>query len=98
MNIRETLAYCHDVKKKNDGLLWYHDILQYIKDQQYPKHAIKNDKRTTWRMVTSFVIDSGILYSEGQNQVLLLCMDVSEAKTILEETDEGIYGIHANRH
>ena len=43
-----------------------------------------------------FILDDEILYNKGWDQVLLWCVDAFEAKRILEEVYEGIYGIHAN--
>ena len=98
MSIYTTPVYCHSIEKENDGLPWYYDILCYIKDQQYPKQATENDKRTIRRLAMGFVLDGKILYKRGHDQVLLRCVDTPEAKKILEEVHEGIYGMHANGH
>ena len=45
-----------------------------------------------------FVLDGKILYKRSHDQVLLRCIDILEAKKILEEVHEGICGIHANGH
>ena len=98
MSIYTTLVHCHSVKKEKDGLPWYYDILCYIKDQQYPKQATENDKRTIRRLAIGFILDGKILYKRGHDQVLLRCVDTLEAKKILEEVYEGICGTHANGH
>ena len=33
MNICSTSAHCQYIEEEKNGLPWYHDILQYIKDQ-----------------------------------------------------------------
>ena len=46
----------------------------------------------------SFFSDGEILYKKGKHQMLLRCVDVGEAKRILEEVHEGTCGSHASRH
>ena len=46
LEVRESQAHCACVQREPDGNPWYHDILRYIKDQQYPELANDNDKRT----------------------------------------------------
>ncbi|XP_040930082.1 uncharacterized protein [Gossypium hirsutum] len=38
MSIYETSAYCYNIEedKEKDDHLWYHDILQYIRNREYP--------------------------------------------------------------
>ena len=43
-------------------------------------------------------MDGEVLYKKGKDQVLLRCVDASEAKRIVEEIHEGICGMHANGH
>ena len=85
MSIYTTPVYCYSIEKENDGLPWCYDILCYIKDQQYPKQATENDKRTIRRLAMGFVLDGKILYKKGHDQVLLRCVNTPEAKKILEE-------------
>ncbi|XP_012461380.1 uncharacterized protein LOC105781384 [Gossypium raimondii] len=96
MSIYEVLAHCFSIEKESDGRPWFHDILEYIKNQRYPKQVIENNKRTIRRIVVGFVIDGDILYKRGMNQMLLRCMDAIEARKILEEIHEGICKTHAN--
>ena len=35
---------------------------------------------------------------KGKDQILLRCVDSSEANRIVEEIHEGVYGTHANGH
>ena len=71
MSIYTTLVHYQNIREKKDGLPWYHDILSHIRDQQYPKHAIKNDKKTIGRMAIGFVLDKEILYKKSCDQLLL---------------------------
>ena len=64
LEVRESQAYCTCVQGEPDGNPWYHDILRYIKDQQYPKLANDNDKRTLRRLPMGFFLDEDILYKK----------------------------------
>ncbi|KAK5782620.1 hypothetical protein PVK06_037125 [Gossypium arboreum] len=71
MSIYEVPAHCCSIEKEADGRPWFHDILEYIKNQSYPEQANENDKRTIRRMAAGFVLDRDILYKRGKDQVLL---------------------------
>ncbi|KAK5824409.1 hypothetical protein PVK06_019181 [Gossypium arboreum] len=96
MSIYEVPAHCCSIEKEADGRPWFHDILEYIKNQSYPEQVNENDKRTIRRMAAGFVLDGNILYKRGKDQVLLRCVDDVEARKILEDVHEGICGTHAN--
>ena len=40
LEVRESQAHWAYVQEEPDGNPWYHDILRYVKDQQYPKFAM----------------------------------------------------------
>ena len=44
LKVRKSQAHCTYIQKKPDENPWYHDILRYVRDQQYLE--ITNDKRT----------------------------------------------------
>ena len=46
LEVQKLQAHCACIQKEPDGNPWYHDILRYVKDQQYPNLANGNDKRT----------------------------------------------------
>ena len=98
LEVRESQAHCACIQGEPDGNHWYHDILRYIKDQQYPKLANDNDKRTLRRLAMRFFLDKDILYKKGKDQILLRCVDVNEAKKIVHEIHEGVCGTHASGH
>ena len=52
LEIRESQTHCACIQEEPDGNPWYHNILRYVKDQQYPKLANDNDKRTLRRLAT----------------------------------------------
>ncbi|XP_052481430.1 uncharacterized protein LOC128035548 [Gossypium raimondii] len=97
MSIYETPAHCCNIEEEGkDDCPWYQNILQYVKDREYPNQATENDKRTLRRMAIEYVLDGEVLYKRRKDQVLLRCVDAVEAKKILEEVHEGICGTHAN--
>ncbi|KAA3473964.1 RNA-directed DNA polymerase (Reverse transcriptase), Ribonuclease H [Gossypium australe] len=57
----------------------------------------KDDHPWTFkRLASDYLLDGEILYKIRKDQVLLRCVDAVEAKKILEEVHQGIYGTHAN--
>ena len=50
------------------------------------------------RLAMGFLLDGEVLYKKGKDQVLLRCVNSSEANKIVEEIHEGICGTHANGH
>ncbi|XP_016740173.1 uncharacterized protein [Gossypium hirsutum] len=98
MSIYEALAYCCNIddEEEKDYHLWYHNILRYIKNREYPDQTTENEKKTLRRLANDYVLDREILYRRGKDQVLLRCVDAVEARQILEEVHEGVCGTHAN--
>ncbi|KAA3467624.1 Retrotransposable element Tf2 [Gossypium australe] len=83
-------------EEEKDDHPWYHDILRYMKNREYPDQATENDKRVLIRLANNYILDGEILYKRRKDQVLLRCVDAVEAKKILEEVHEGVYRTHAN--
>ncbi|XP_012461618.1 uncharacterized protein LOC105781645 [Gossypium raimondii] len=48
------------------------------------------------KLTVGFVLDGDILYKRGKDQVLMRCVDAAEARKILEEVHEEIFGTHAS--
>ncbi|KAA3467800.1 RNA-directed DNA polymerase (Reverse transcriptase), Ribonuclease H [Gossypium australe] len=97
MSVYETPTHSYNIKEEEeDDHPWYHDILRYVKNHEYPSQATENDKRTLRRLANDYVLDGEILYKMRKDQVLLRCVDTVEAKKILEEVHEGVCGTHAN--
>ncbi|KAK8578866.1 hypothetical protein V6N12_069210 [Hibiscus sabdariffa] len=97
MSMYEVPAHCYNVEEeRSNEHPWYHDILQYIKNHEYPEQATDNEKRTLRRLASEYILDGEILYKRRKDQVLLRCVDEVEAKKILEEVHEGVCGTHAN--
>ncbi|KAA3454324.1 Retrovirus-related Pol polyprotein from transposon 17.6 [Gossypium australe] len=48
ISILEVPAHCYNVEEEErDDHPWYHDVLQYVKNREYPEHATKNEKKDT---------------------------------------------------
>ena len=45
-----------------------------------------------------FFLDGDILYKKSKDQILLRCVDAEDAKKIVHEIHEGVYGTHASGH
>ena len=67
LEVREAQAHYACVQGEPDGNLWYHDILRYVKDQQYPKFSNDNDKRTLRRLAMRFFLDEDVLYKKSKD-------------------------------
>ncbi|KAK5844792.1 hypothetical protein PVK06_000933 [Gossypium arboreum] len=54
MSIYEASAHCYNVdeEEEKDDHSWYHDILQYVRNCEYPDQATENDKRILRRPMT----------------------------------------------
>ncbi|XP_040950691.1 uncharacterized protein [Gossypium hirsutum] len=91
MSICEAPTQCCNVNEdeERDDHPWYHGILQYVKSRAYPYQATENDKRTLRRLASDYFLDGEVLYKKRKDQVLLRCVDVVEAKKILEEVHNG---------
>ncbi|KAG8497186.1 hypothetical protein CXB51_008441 [Gossypium anomalum] len=97
MSIFEVPAhFCNIKEEEKDDHPWYQDIVRYVRNREYPEQATENDKRTLRRLAYEYVLDGDILYKRKKDQVLLRCVDVMEARQILEEVHEGVCGTHAN--
>ncbi|XP_017633077.1 uncharacterized protein LOC108475606 [Gossypium arboreum] len=98
MSICEAPAHCYNIgeEEKTDNHLWYHNILRYVKNREYPDQATENNKRKLMRLTNDYVLDGEILYKKRKDQVLLRCVDAVEVKKILEEVHEGVCGTHVN--
>ncbi|XP_017974556.1 PREDICTED: uncharacterized protein LOC108661608 [Theobroma cacao] len=93
-----TLAAMFKVEEEVDEKPWYHDIVHYLKFQQYSEQSSENDKKTIRKLTMNFFLDGDILYKRSRNQVLLRYVDLAEAQKIVEEVHEGICGAHASGH
>ena len=59
---------------------------------------LKNDKIILRRLIMEFLLDGEVLYKKGKDQILLRCVNSSEANRIVEEIHERVCETHANGH
>ncbi|KAK5771320.1 hypothetical protein PVK06_047517 [Gossypium arboreum] len=66
MSIYETPAHCYSIEEdeEKDDHPWYHNILQYVKNREYPDQAGENVKRTLRRLAIDYVLDGEIYTKE----------------------------------
>ena len=67
LEVWESQAHCAYIQEESDGNPWYHDILRYVKEQQYPDLANDNDKRTLRRLDMGFFLDGEVLYKKSKD-------------------------------
>ncbi|XP_052885255.1 uncharacterized protein LOC128293780 [Gossypium arboreum] len=89
MSISEVPAHCCNIEEEEkEDHPWYQDILQYVRNCEYPDQTTENDKRILKRLACEYVLDGDILYKRRKDQVLLRCVHAVEARQILEEVHE----------
>nr|XP_016438316.1 PREDICTED: uncharacterized protein LOC107764275 [Nicotiana tabacum] len=47
--IRERHGYCNAIEAGQNVQPWYHDIKRFLKTQEYPEHATRDQKKTIRR-------------------------------------------------
>ena len=67
ISIKKEPTHCLHIEEEVDGKPWYHDILQYVKDRQYPDQTFKNDKRIMRRLAMRFLLNGEVLYKKGKD-------------------------------
>ncbi|RDX70003.1 Gypsy retrotransposon integrase-like protein 1, partial [Mucuna pruriens] len=88
-----------DENQTADTLATLSSMLRVNKGQEITIHgATQNGKRTLRRLAADFFLSGPILYKRSADLTLLHCMDDQEAKEIIEEVHEGVFGTHANGH
>ena len=97
---RSIPAYCCliDETEFNDGLLWYHDIYQFMRFDTYLEVATAKDKRTLRQLATRFVIYGETLYKRSTDGILLLCLDRASINQMIREVHVGVCGPHMEGH
>ncbi|XP_058208199.1 uncharacterized protein LOC131321214 [Rhododendron vialii] len=95
---RETPVYQHvmAVDEPDDGHPWYYDIWRFGETGEYPIEASKKDKIALHRMAAQYIICRGNLYRRSPYGMHKLCIHGTEAKRVMEEIHEGVYGPHMN--
>ena len=71
---------------------WMTPIMAFIQDGHLPQDATEAKK--VRKRATRFTILNDTLYKRGFSMPYLKCVDEEEAKYILEEIHQGVYGDH----
>ncbi|XP_058089193.1 uncharacterized protein LOC131236094 [Magnolia sinica] len=82
VELQEEPAFClqiDEAEPPSNDRPWYIDIKKYLEHQKYPEGSTLTDHCTIQRLAAQFVITGGILYKRSFNQVLLRCVDETEA-------------------
>ena len=72
---------------------WITPIISYLQDGNLPQDT--EEAKKIRKRATRFTILNDALYKRGFSMPYLKCVDEEEARYILEEIHEGIYGNHA---
>ncbi|XP_075655201.1 uncharacterized protein LOC142625426 [Castanea sativa] len=75
------------------GDSWMTPILSFLQDGRLPEDV--EEAKKVRKIAARFTILNDDQYKRGFSMPYLKCVDESEAKYILEEVHEGIYGDHA---
>ena len=72
---RSVPAYCCLIDESgiDNGLLWYHNIYQFLRYGTYPEAVTAKDRRALRQLATRFMIHGETLYGRATDGVFLLC-------------------------
>ncbi|XP_055806904.1 uncharacterized protein LOC129875643 [Solanum dulcamara] len=96
INVQDQPAYYFHVDEELDGEPWYHEIVRYLKEGDYPEGINNIQKRTLQRLASHFFLSGEILYRRTLDLGLLRCVDSREASKLIEEIHGGTCGPHMN--
>ena len=93
-------AYCCLIDELgfDDGLLWYHDIYQFLRYGTYLEVLTVKDRRALRLLATCFVIHRETLYRLATNGVLLLCLDQDSIDRVMRDVHARVCGPHMGGH
>lgn len=84
------------IEEPDDGLSWYHDIWNLVEKGEYPAEASKKDWIVLQRLAAHYIICGGRLYRRSHCGLHKLCIHGEEAKKVMQEIHEDVYGPHMN--
>ena len=97
---RSVPSYCFLIDESgfDDGLLWYHDIYQFLRYGTYAKAMTAKDMRALRQLATRFVIHGETLYRRTADGVLLLCLDQDSIDRVMRKVHARVCGPHMGGH
>ncbi|XP_050915308.1 uncharacterized protein LOC127130323 [Lathyrus oleraceus] len=66
-----------------------------MEKRQYLEGISITDKKALRKLSSKFFLNGDVLYKRNSDSVLLRCVDIHEASTIIESIHEGCKGVHA---
>ena len=90
-------AHCYELDTDEEKP-WYHEVRRYLEAQEYPEGASVNDKKFLRRFSAKVFLSNKILYKRNRDSTLLRYMDKKEAKKIMEDMHDGLFGTHSSGH
>ena len=75
---------------------WHYDIMKFLELGVYPYGADKRENFSIRMMTMQYILCGGQLYRRSYDGIHLCCLKKEEAKKVMEEIHQGIYGLHMN--
>ena len=75
---------------------WYQDIKAFLESGSLPPGTPAVDRGTLARLASKYVLGAGQLYRRSYNQMLLCCLNKSEADMLMLQVHAGTCGPHMN--
>ncbi|PKI58165.1 hypothetical protein CRG98_021453, partial [Punica granatum] len=88
-------AYCDSIEA-TDAKPWYEDIKNFLQTGQYLPFADRRDRKTLKRLAVHYFLSGETLYRRSFDATLLRCIDIHEARRLMEEVHGGSCGPHMN--
>ena len=97
MDLKMEIQKCPNIKEVSTFAIqsvssWMTLILSFLQDRSFPQNV--EEARKVKKKAVRFTILNDNLYKRSFSTPYLKCIDKEEAKYILEEIHEGIYGDH----
>jgi hypothetical protein len=96
----EKPAHCFVIEEQPsqaDNEPWYTDIKRFLETGEFLAEVTTTDRRTITRLAAGYTLGGGCLYKKPYNQMLLHCVDKTEAGYLMLEVHAGTCGPHMNR-
>ena len=81
---------------EDEEVLWYYDIMKFLKLGAYPDGADKRERRSIRMMATQSILRRGQLYRRSYDGICLHCLKKEAAKKVMEKIHQEICGPHMN--
>lgn len=72
---------------------WALDVIKYLQDEELPSEKIQSHKVRL--QSARYMMVDGVLYRRGYSYPLLKCLSAPDARYVLREIHEGVYGNHS---